>query len=106
MKIVQHQRGFPHGLSENTQEYKGKGAAYDSKRCCYICPSDSCPRRPWSKGANVQGAVIRGDFGPMRLLSNEAFTSNKLVQIIFFHIVLDFTILLYHKMEKNNMNSH
>ena len=69
MKIVQHQRGFPHGLSENTQEYKGKGAAYDSKRC------------------------------------NEAFTSNRLVQTIFFHIVLDITILLYHKMEKND-NSH
>ena len=51
--------------------------------CCHICPRDSCPRRPWSKGTNVQGTVVQGDFGPRRLLSKEAFTSDKLAQIIF-----------------------
>ena len=46
-------------------------------RCCH-----SCPRRPWSKGTNVQGTVVQGDFGPRRLLSKKAFTSDKLAQII------------------------
>ena len=32
----------------------------------------------------VQGTVVQGDFGPMRLLSKEAFTSDKLAQIFFF----------------------
>ena len=52
--------------------------------CCHICPRDSCPRRPLSKGTNVQGTVVKGNFGPMRLLSKEAFTIDKHAQIIFF----------------------
>ena len=31
----------------------------------------------------VQGTVVQGDFGPRRLLSKKAFTSDKLAQIIF-----------------------
>ena len=52
--------------------------------CCYICPRDSCPRIPLSKGTDVQGTVVQIDFGPRRLLSKEAFTSDKIAQIIFF----------------------
>ena len=52
--------------------------------CCYICPRGSCPRIPWSKGTNVQGTVVQGDFGSSRLLSTETFTSDKLAQIIFY----------------------
>ena len=65
--------------------------------CCNICPRDSCPRRPWSKGINVQGTVFQGDFGPRRLLSKEAFTSDKFAQIIFFYSLLDITILIDYK---------
>ena len=31
-----------------------------------------------SKGTDVQGTFVQGDFGPKRLLSKEAFTSDKL----------------------------
>ena len=34
-------------------------------------------------GQIVQGTVIRGDFGPRRILSKEAFTIDNLAQIIF-----------------------
>ena len=34
-----------------------------SNRCCYICPRDSCARRPFFKETDVQGTVVRGDFG-------------------------------------------
>ena len=74
-------------------------------RCCYICPRDSCPRRPWSEGTYVQGTVVQGEFGPRRLLSKEAFTSDKLAQLIFLYSLLDITILIDIKMTKNNMNS-
>ena len=53
----------------------------------------------------VQGTVVQGDFGPRRLLSKEAFTSDKLAQIIFFYFLLDITILIDYNMTKNNMNS-
>ena len=36
-----------------------------------------------SKETMVQGTVVKGDFGPRRLLSKEAFTIDKLAQIIF-----------------------
>ena len=32
----------------------------------------------------VQGTVVQDDFGPMTLLSKEAFTSDKIAQITFF----------------------
>ena len=35
------------------------------------------------KGTNVQGTDVQGDFGPRRLMSKEAFTSDKLAQNIF-----------------------
>ena len=69
--------------------------------CCYICPRASCPRRPWSKVSRVQGTVVQGDFGPRKLLSKEAFTSDKLAQIILFYSLLDLTILIDYKMTKN-----
>ena len=75
------------------------------KRCCYICPRESCPRRPWSKGTNVQETVVQRDFGPRRLLSKEAFISDKRAQIISFYSLLDITILIDYKMAKNNMKS-
>ena len=37
----------------------------------------------------VQGTVVQGDFGPRRLLSMEAFTSDKLAQIFFFILYYD-----------------
>ena len=56
------------------------------------CPRDSCP-------------IVQGDFGPRRLLSKEAFTSDKLAQF-FFYSVLDVTIVIDYKMtKKNDMNS-
>ena len=73
--------------------------------CCHICPRDSCPRRPWSKGTNVQGTVVKGDFGPRRLLSKEAFTIDKLAQIIFFILYWMLRYWLIIKWQKNNMNS-
>ena len=36
------------------------------------------------QGDKVQGTVVQGDFGPGRLLSKKAFTSDRLAQIIFF----------------------
>ena len=53
-----------------------------------------------SKGTNVQGTVVQGDFGPRRLLSKEAFTSDKLAQIISFYSLLDITILIDYKITK------
>ena len=47
----------------------------------------------------VQGTVVQGDFGPRRLLSKEAFTGDKLAQIIFYSL-LDVTILIDYKMTK------
>ena len=58
-------------------EAKGVGGGVG---CCHICPRDSFPRRPWSKGTTVQWTVVQGDFGQRRLLSKEAFTSEKLVK--------------------------
>ena len=58
--------------------------------CWYICPRDSCPRRPLSKGPGVQGTVVRGDFGPRRLLSKEAFNSDKLAQIFFLLFLIEY----------------
>ena len=78
---------------------------YMGERCCHICPRDSCPRRPWSKGTNVQGTVVQGDFGPRRLLSKEAFTSDKLAQIIFFILYWILRYWLIIKWQNNNMNS-
>ena len=73
--------------------------------CCHICPRDSYPRRPGSKGTNVQGTVVQWDFGPRRLLSKEAFTSDKLAQIIFFLLYWISRYWLIIKWRKNNMNS-
>ena len=39
--------------------------------------------RPLSKGTNVQGTVVQGDFGPRRHLSKEALTSDKVAKVIF-----------------------
>ena len=36
------------------------------------------------RGQIYKGTVVQRDFGPRRLLSKEAFTSDKLAQIIFF----------------------
>ena len=41
----------------------------------------------------VQGTVVQGDFGLRRHLSKEAFTCDKLAQIIFFSL-LYITILI------------
>ena len=61
--------------------------SYEHKLCTQVVTKKwwchSCPRRPLSKGTNVHGTVVQGDFGPRRLLSKEAITSDKLAQIIF-----------------------
>ena len=59
------------------------------------------PRRPWSQGTNIQGTVVQGDFGPRRLLSKEAFTSDKLAQLFFFNL-LDITTLIFASGDKRN----
>ena len=59
------------------------------------------------QGENGQGTAVQGDFGPRRLLSKEAFTIDKLAQIIFLYFQLDVTISIDYRMKKkNNMNSH
>ena len=68
--------------------------------CCHICPRDCCPRRPWSKGTNVQGTVVQGDFCPRKLLPVISLLK------LFFYSLLDITILIDDKMTKKNyMNS-
>ena len=53
------------------------------------------------QGTNVQGTVVQGGFGPRRLLSKEAFTSDQLAQITFFYSLLDIMILTdYRKTKK------
>ena len=63
----------------------------------YVFPSNlqrncivTVPDQLWKKQIEdddvatfVQGTVVQGYFGPRRLLSEKAFTSDKLAQIIF-----------------------
>ena len=53
------------------------------------------------QGTNVQETDVQGGFGPRRLLSKEAFTSDQLAQITFFYSLLDIMILTdYRKTKK------
>ena len=49
---------------------------------------------------------VRGDYCSMRLLSKEAFTSDKLAQITYFYFLLNITILIDYIIKKNYMNNH
>ena len=60
--------------------------AHTNKRCCYICPRDSSPRRPLSKGTNIQGTSALQC--PRKLWSKETFVQgsfpiDKLARINF-----------------------
>ena len=59
---------------------------------------DHGPRGQMSKGQLSKEILVRGDF-----LSKEAFTSDKLAQIISFYSLLDVTILIDYKMTKKIM---
>ena len=67
-------------------------------RCCNNCPRDNSPRRQLSKGLLSNDTVVQGDYCPMRLLSKEAFTSEKLAQINFSYFLLEvITLIDYRK---------
>ena len=53
-----------------------------------------------SKGLLSDDTFVQGDFGPMGLLPKEAFTSEKLAQIDFSHLILEVTILIDNRMQK------
>ena len=57
-------------------------------RCWDICPRGIWPRRPLSKENFVQGTAIWGNIGQGKLLSKEAFTSEKLPQNNRYHFLL------------------
>ena len=67
-------------------------------RCCNNCPRDDSPRRQLSKGLLSNDTVVQGDYCPMGLLSKEAFTSEKLAQIIFSYFLLEVTTFIDYRM--------
>ena len=73
------------------------------RRCCNNCPRDGCPRRQLSKGLFSNDTVVQGDYCPMGLLSKEAFTSEKLAQIIFSYFLLEVTTFIDYRISKKIM---
>ena len=69
-------------------------------RCCNNCPRDDSPRRQLSKGILSNDTVVQGDYCPMGLLSKEAFTSEKLVQINFSYFLLEVTTFIDYRISK------
>ena len=71
--------------------------------CCNNCPRDDSPRRQLSKGLLSNDTVVQGDYCPMRLLSKEAFTSEKLAQINFSYFLLEVTTFIDYRISKKIM---
>ena len=75
-------------------------------RCCNNCPRDHSPRRQLSKGFLSNDTVVQGDYCPMGLFSNEAFTNEKLAQINFSYFLLEVTTFIDYRIpKKNNVSS-
>ena len=53
---------------------------------------DSGPMRLWLKEMVVCGTIVQRDIGTWRLLSKEAFTSDKLAHIDYFRFICSYHI--------------